>query len=82
MNTRIYVGNLPPSASEEEVRALFSNHGTVTAVRLASDESSGRTRGYGFVEMDGRDAPHAIERLSHANLDGRTLAISAASSRL
>ena len=61
--TRIYVGNLPYTADEESVRALFSQHGTVDAVRLINDRETGRFRGFCFVEMPESDAQTAIARL-------------------
>ena len=50
--TNIYVGNLPFTASEDEVRALFEQHGTVSRVHLVNDRETGRPRGFGFIEMD------------------------------
>jgi cold-inducible RNA-binding protein len=51
---KIYVGNLPFTASEADVRALFAQHGTVESVSLPTDRETGRPRGFGFVEMGGR----------------------------
>ncbi|MGH8231093.1 MAG: RNA recognition motif domain-containing protein, partial [Steroidobacteraceae bacterium] len=56
---KIYVGNLPFSASEAEVRALFSQHGTVDAVSLPTDRETGRPRSFGFVEINQADAAKA-----------------------
>ena len=67
--TRIYVGNLPYTADEESVRALFSQHGTVDAVRLINDRETGRFRGFCFVEMEGHEA-----RAAQAALDGKPYA--------
>ncbi len=78
---RIYVGNLPFSASEDEVRALFANHGTVHSVRLISDRATGRPRGFGFVDMDPEEAAAAIEALDGAELGGRTLRVNEAKER-
>ena len=64
----MYVGNLPAEASEESVREMFSEFGTVRSIRLASDVFTGRCRGFGFVEMEGHEARAAI-----AALDGKTL---------
>lgn len=49
--TTIYVGNLPFSATEQDVRALFAAHGTVESVKLINDRDTGRPRGFGFVDM-------------------------------
>ncbi len=53
---KIYVGNLPFSANEADVRTLFSQHGTVESVALPTDRETGRPRGFGFVEMPQADA--------------------------
>ena len=72
--TRIYVGNLPYTADEESVRALFSQHGTVDAVRLINDRETGRFRGFCFVEMPESDAQTAIARLNGHDMEGRPAA--------
>lgn len=78
---RIYVGNLPYSADEAAVRALFSQYGTVDNVRLINDRETGRFRGFGFVEMPDADAQNAIARLNGQDMDGRTLRINEARER-
>ena len=52
MAKKLYVGNLPFSATEDEIRALFEKHGTVVSVNLINDRETGRPRGFGFVEME------------------------------
>ena len=80
MSKRIYVGNLPFSATEDEVRDLFAAFGEVTSVSLISDRETGRPRGFGFVEMaDGAD--EAIQALDQSNMGGRTLKINEARPR-
>ncbi|MCP3956239.1 MAG: RNA-binding protein [bacterium] len=80
MAKRIYVGNLPFSASDDDVRALFSEHGTVDAVNLITDRDTGRPRGFGFVEMsDGAD--EAIQALHQHQMDGRALNVNEARPR-
>ena len=74
----IYVGNLPWSATEEQVRNLFSAHGTVTSVNLVSDRETGRARGFGFVEMDAADVAGAIQALDGSSMDGRSLKVNEA----
>lgn len=73
MPKRIYVGNLPFSASEDEVRELFRTYGTVDSVDLITDRETGRPRGFGFVEMDDSAADQAIENLNLKDIDGRSL---------
>ena len=78
MTKSIYVGNLPWSATEEELRSLFSAHGAVNSVKLVTDRETGRARGFGFVEMPSADADAAIEALSNVSLGGRALRINEA----
>ncbi len=68
--TRIYVGNLPFSATEEEIRQLFSQYGTVQSVSPVTDRDTGRPRGFGFVEMSGPDASRAIQNLNGKDMGG------------
>lgn len=77
----IYVGNLPFSASEDDVRDLFEQHGQVNAVRLISDRETGRPRGFGFVEMEDAEADAAVEALNGANFGGRDLRVNEARER-
>jgi RNA recognition motif-containing protein len=79
--TKIYVGNLPFSASENEVRELFSQHGTVESVSLITDRETGRPRGFGFVEMARADASRAIQNLNGRELGGRPLRVNEAQER-
>jgi cold-inducible RNA-binding protein len=78
----IFVGNLAFSATEEGVRQLFEEYGTVDTVRLATDRDTGRPRGFGFVEMsDTTEARAAIAGLNGTSLDGRTLNVDEARPR-
>jgi RNA recognition motif-containing protein len=79
--TKLYVGNLPFTTTEESVRALFSQHGTVERVSLISDRDTGRPRGFGFVEMSNSDAARAMQALNGTDLDGRSLKVSEAQER-
>lgn len=81
MSKKIYVGNLPFSATESEVRELFEPHGTVHSVSLIEDRQTGRPRGFGFVEMDDDAADSAISALEGTSLGGRTLNINEARPR-
>jgi len=76
--TKLYVGNLPFSATEEAVKALFAKHGTVEKVSLITDRDTGRPRGFGFVEMSNADASRAMQALNGTDLDGRSLKINEA----
>lgn len=75
MSKSIYVGNLPWSATEEQVQALFAEYGKVLSVKLISDRETGRARGFGFVEMEDADAAAAIEALDNHDFGGRTLRV-------
>jgi RNA recognition motif-containing protein len=79
--TKIYVGNLPFSATEDAVRSLFSAHGAVTSVALPTDRETGRPRGFGFVEMANHEAAAAIAALNGQSMDGRALRINEAQDR-
>lgn len=81
MSKSLYVGNLPWSATEEEVRNLFANHGSVNSVKLVSDRETGRARGFGFVEMEDADAAGAVEALDGMSFGGRTLRVNEAQPR-
>ncbi len=78
---RIYVGNLPFSATEDEVRELFSGHGTVHAVKIISDRATGRPRGFGFVDMDPEEAAAAIAALDGTEFGGRSVRVNEAKER-
>ncbi len=80
MSKRIYVGNLPFSASDQELEALFGEHGTVESVSLITDRDTGRPRGFGFVEMSS-GADEAIQALHQKEMDGRTLNVNEARPR-
>jgi RNA recognition motif-containing protein len=79
--TKLYVGNLPFTATEESVRNLFAPHGTVEKISLISDRDTGRPRGFGFVEMSNSDASRAMQALNGTELDGRALKINEAQDR-
>jgi RNA recognition motif-containing protein len=81
MTKSLYVGNLPWSATEEEVRNLFATHGNVSSVKLISDRETGRARGFGFVEMDDADVVSAVEALDGTSFGGRTLRVNEAQPR-
>ena len=81
MSKSLYVGNLPWSATEEEIRDLFATHGEISSVKLISDRETGRARGFGFVEMDADSAAAAVEALDGTSFGGRTLRVNEAQPR-
>jgi RNA recognition motif-containing protein len=76
--TKLYVGNLPSSACEEAVRALFAAYGTVQTLSLVNDRETGTPRGFGFVEMSTDDAAKAMLGLNGQDYDGRTMNVNEA----
>ena len=83
MGTRLYVGNLPFSADENQIRDLFAQGGrTVSEVKLVTDRDTGRPRGFGFVEMgSNEDADSAIRDLNGTDFGGRALTVNEARER-
>ena len=80
MSKRLYVGNLPFGTTNDELKDLFSAHGEVTSANVITDRDTGRSRGFGFVEMsDGAEA--AIEQLHGFELNGRPLTVNEAKPR-
>jgi len=80
MSKNLYVGNLPFSATADDLREAFSKYGTVTSASVASDRETGRSRGFGFVEMaDGAD--EAITNMNGASMGGRPLTVNEARPR-
>jgi len=75
--SKIYVGNLPFTASETDIRELFSPYGSVTSVSLITDRETGAPRGFGFVEME-EGAKEAISALDNRELSGRNLRVNEA----
>ena len=74
---RIYVGNLPWSTTDEELQEAFAKFGAVNSAVVIKDRETGRSRGFGFVEMDGSDADKAIEEMNGQNMGSRAVAIQA-----
>ena len=81
MAKKLYVGNLPFSATEDEVREAFTEFGEVRSVRLITDRFTGQPRGFGFVEMDDEAADKAISTLDGKDFGGRTMRVSEARPR-
>lgn len=79
MGNKLYVGNLPFSTTDDAVKQLFEQHGTVASVKLIIDKISGRSKGFGFVEMSSdEEAAAAIEKLNGQEFEGRTLKVAEA----
>jgi RNA recognition motif-containing protein len=82
MAKRIFVGNLPFSATEDQLRTLFSAHGEVTSVNIITDKFTNRSRGFAFVEMSADAAAvAAIAAINQYQLDGRALTVNEARER-
>jgi len=79
--TKLFVGNLPFSATEDSVRALFAPHGTIESLALINDRDTGRPRGFGFIEMSNSDAARAMQALNGKDFDGRALKVNEAQAR-
>ena len=78
---KLYIGNLPFNATEDQVRTHFSGHGTVDKVTLVNDRETGRPRGFGFVEMPNADATRAMQALDGKDFGGRPLKVNEAQER-
>lgn len=82
MNSKLYIGNLSYSTTEDELRTLFSQAGAVTSVALIKDRETGRSKGFAFVEMGNQaEAQKAIEMLNGRSLGDRELRVSIAQPR-
>ena len=78
MSKRIFVGNLSFRTTESELDGLFAQVGAVESVSIITDRMTGRSKGFGFVEMSGNDAEKAIGQLNGTELAGRALTINEA----
>jgi RNA recognition motif-containing protein len=76
----IYVGNIPWSASEEDLKNFFSEHGEIISARIITERATGRSKGYGFVEVAEDDAEKIVE-LNGTELEGRKLVVNEAKPR-
>ena len=79
MSKKLYVGNLSFNSTEEEIKTMFGQFGEVTSVTIIKDRDTGRSRGFGFVEMENSDA--AIAQLNGKEFGGRTLTVNEARER-
>ncbi len=77
MGRKLYVGNLPYSATEQQLHDTFSQCGTVESAKLITDRDTGRSKGFGFVEMSSdQEAQAAIDKFNGTDLDGRAMTVS------
>ncbi|MBI5571225.1 MAG: RNA-binding protein [Desulfomonile tiedjei] len=82
MSIKIYVGNLPFSSSEDELKGMFETYGEVDSAKIISDQFTGRSRGFGFIEMTNREEGlKAIQALDSKDYNGRSLKVNEARPR-
>jgi RNA recognition motif-containing protein len=82
LNMNIFVGSLPFKIEEGDLQAIFEEYGEVSSVRIITDKFSGRSKGFGFIEMpNSDDAKKAIEHLNGAELEGRTIVVNESEER-
>ena len=79
--TKIFVGNLPFSSTEQDLRDMFAPYGSVQSAKIVTDRDSGQSRGFGFVEMANFEAARAIESLNGKSIGGRPLRVNEAQER-
>lgn len=81
MTKTVFVGNLPWEVTEQDLTEVFAQYGPVQASRVATDRYTGRSRGFGFVEMGDAEADRAIEALNGSEWGGRKLTVNQAQER-
>lgn len=81
MSKNIYVGNLSWSTTDADLQSLFSQYGQVSSAQVIEDRATGRSRGFGFVEMDDTGAQQAIQALNGSDFQGRPLKVNEAQPR-
>lgn len=81
MTITLYVGNIPWSTTEEQLHEIFSRIGEVQACRIITERSTGRSRGYGFVEVSEDDAERIIEQTNGMEIDNRRLVVNSAKTK-
>jgi len=82
VSTKLFVGSLPWSVNDEELKETFEKHGTVISAKVIEDRDTRRSRGFGFVEMESSsDAKNAISALNDSELNGRNIVVNEAKSR-
>ncbi len=81
MTTTLYVGNLPWATTEEELRNLFAPHCAVVSTRIITDRETGRSRGFGFVEVEEEEVARVLNALNGMEVGGRALVVNEAKPR-
>ncbi len=82
MSTKLFVGSLPWSVDDQKLKETFEPHGNVVSAKVVTDRNSGRSRGFGFVEMESaEDAQKAISTLNDSEMDGRNIVVNEAKAR-
>ncbi len=82
MSTKLFVGSLPWSVDDSQLEAAFEAHGTVVSAKVIKDRDTGRSRGFGFVEMENStDATNALNALNNSELSGRNIVVNEAKAR-
>ncbi|MCF8066605.1 MAG: RNA-binding protein [Desulfarculaceae bacterium] len=81
MAKKIFVGNLPFATTSEDLKELFAAYGEVISANVVADRATGRSRGFGFVEMESAEADAAISALNGSEMDGRPLRVDQANER-
>ena len=82
MSTKLFVGSLPWAVDDQKLKETFEPHGNVVSAKVVTDRNSGRSRGFGFVEMESaEDAQKAISTLNDSEMDGRKIVVNEAKAR-
>jgi RNA recognition motif-containing protein len=82
VSTKLFVGSLPWSVNDEELKETFEKHGNVVSAKVVTDRNSGRSRGFGFVEMENaEDAQKAMSTLNDSEMGGRNIVVNEAKAR-
>ena len=81
LGKKLYVGNIPFTTTEDELRSLFEQHGSVESINVITDRETGRPRGFAFVEMDASAADAAMQALDGKDMGGRSLRVNEANER-
>ncbi|MGB5850250.1 MAG: RNA-binding protein [Ignavibacteriaceae bacterium] len=82
MSTKLFVGSLPWSIDDQKLKETFEPHGTIVSAKVVTDRSTGRSRGFGFVEMESsEDAQKAMSALNDSEIDGRKIVVNEAKAR-
>lgn len=81
MATTLYVGNLPWGTTDDSLAEAFRTHGSVISSRIITDKETGRSRGFGFVEVEDADAPNMVSAMNQTEFGGRTIVVNEAKPR-